>query len=845
MEVFNMKEISSHICVKDVNNWKNDDEIEFKSSVTLNSSYCFLGICDKNTTKTKFSINELVKCLSSKEGEGNLKLNIPNNIKYKDGEEIKFEIYVYDSKMGNDVTKYKRVLDIIFDNEGNYIRYKEYSTDSNEQPIKIKFISPEKDPTYWEVSRADTLLGYIYEKGSSNLLNASWPTPQIFSKDIEVKNTDGENLNISGEVKFIDKNYTIGEGKLNNGKFEYIKNKVTEGTAGAVCKLKIAFFEELKKYQEKDDAFEDIKELKGTSISTIAETIYTKHNLESNKEVKNEYDKYCKTGKDSLTAGDFDSLKDTVYSNESYTLVYLYMLNDNNKFEKEEKFYQNNNAQQQSTNLSQTLGGYGTQQQRNTARNPLNQTMPAGMQNAQQQSTLEDAFKELGLKFVKDNNKSVPPEIDKRILLKMIEDNLIRANEDDKDKTYSGGCLYRDTAYSNLRHLIFGKNKEGVIFNEDGSIYNLNFFARYALNAPGDYSKIFDMYDRCKKLCKMEKNRNFKNTIISVTTEENLKNLEENLEKDLSKTLKKEKSTDTSGDASNENKDTNEDRTSEVILVYKELQELYKIATDLKLISKESSTNDLHETAATCVSNNSIENFLEGCFKEDYAGKIWGKIANKKGLTLEEQLNLLKRFLLRTKKKQGSAIKRGLHKFYKIAKGDESIKVRECFKKAGKYIVKEKCLEKGKNNNYYEYYKNFKKCFNGIKVKGYLNSLDDTAFKNNLSAINDGTYFTKNGLMAGMFASFIGLKNETNIIAACDGLKMGGIKGTSGNMENYIKIRKGLKAMCTSSVSKDELIDFLRKSCYTKLGMPAQIFNNIIKVYDGAWEGGMAPFPKK
>ena len=150
-------------------------------------------------------------------------------------------------------------------------------------------------------------------------------------------------------------------------------------------------------------------------------------------------------------------------------------------------------------------------------------------------------------------------------------------------------------------------------------------------------------------------------------------------------------------------------------------------------------------------------------------------------------------------------------------------RLKKCFEDMGKYFVKHKDavsatgLKKLVKNNDIDTYIEWN---NGLRILLARNSIS----------------FNKELLMSALFISFIDLGDKESVIAACDGLKAGGIKST--DPESFegkaTSIRKAIKGKCATldmAKDKDDLKNDIKTLCAKYFGLDMSTLTNIGNIF--------------
>lgn len=188
--------------------------------------------------------------------------------------------------------------------------------------------------------------------------------------------------------------------------------------------------------------------------------------------------------------------------------------------------------------------------------------------------------------------------------------------------------------------------------------------------------------------------------------------------------------------------------------------------------------------------------------EKGFFGKLFGKSKKSDDETKSDESNKSKEELKEEKKQ-------------KKEKLNNQKRLKKCFEDMGKYFVKHKDsvsatgLRKLVKNNDIDTYIEWN---NGLRILLARNSIS----------------FNKELLMSALFISFIDLGDKESVIAACDGLKAGGIKSTDPDSfeGKATSIRKAIKGKCATldmAKDKDDLKNDIKSLCvkYFNLNLSA------------------------
>lgn len=197
--------------------------------------------------------------------------------------------------------------------------------------------------------------------------------------------------------------------------------------------------------------------------------------------------------------------------------------------------------------------------------------------------------------------------------------------------------------------------------------------------------------------------------------------------------------------------------------------------------------------------------------EKGFFGKLFGKSKKSDDETKSDESNKSKEELKEEKKQ-------------KKEKLNNQKRLKKCFEDMGKYFVKHKDavsatgLRKLVKNNDIDTYIEWN---NGLRILLARNSIS----------------FNKELLMSALFISFIDLGDKESVIAACDGLKAGGIKST--DPESFegkaTSIRKAIKGKCATldmAKDKDDLKNDIKTLCAKYFRLDMSTLTNIGKLFD-------------
>lgn len=215
---------------------------------------------------------------------------------------------------------------------------------------------------------------------------------------------------------------------------------------------------------------------------------------------------------------------------------------------------------------------------------------------------------------------------------------------------------------------------------------------------------------------------------------------------------------------------------------------------------------------------------------------------NNVGEALDQKFNIIGRVILYLEKRKNKEVKKqaakdsgilgGLVKrFTKTEAEKKTLKLKKCFEDMGKYLVK----HKGENVKLSDFRK-LVKCKNSYsewneKLNAVLNN------SNVAKECDDKGKIEKKLLMSILFFSFAKFKDEKDIIAACDGLKAGGIKSNDADSfeGKATSIRKAIKGKCATldmAKDKDDLKNDIKTLCAKYFGLDMNMLKNIGNLFD-------------
>lgn len=199
--------------------------------------------------------------------------------------------------------------------------------------------------------------------------------------------------------------------------------------------------------------------------------------------------------------------------------------------------------------------------------------------------------------------------------------------------------------------------------------------------------------------------------------------------------------------------------------------------------------------------------------EKGFFGKLFGKSKKSDDETKSDESNKSKEELKEEKKQ-------------KKEKLNNQKRLKKCFEDMGKYFVKHKDavsatgLRKLVKNNDIDTYIEWN---NGLRILLARNSIS----------------FNKELLMSALFISFIDLGDKESVIAACDGLKAGGIKST--DPESFegkaTSIRKAIKGKCATlnmandPQAKANLRNDIKSLCMKYFGLDMSTLTNIGNIF--------------
>lgn len=208
---------------------------------------------------------------------------------------------------------------------------------------------------------------------------------------------------------------------------------------------------------------------------------------------------------------------------------------------------------------------------------------------------------------------------------------------------------------------------------------------------------------------------------------------------------------------------------------------------------------------------------------------------NNVGEALDQKFNIIGRVVLyleKRKNKEKGFFGKLFGKSKKSDKEDKKQKkeklnnqkrLKKCFEDMGKYFVKNKDavsatgLRKLVKNNDIDTYSEWN---NGLCILLARNSIS----------------FNKELLMSALFISFIDLGDKESVIAACDGLKSGGIKSIDPKSfeGKATSIRKEIKGKCATldmAKDKDDLKNYIKTLCKKYFGLDMSTLSLIGNIF--------------
>lgn len=196
--------------------------------------------------------------------------------------------------------------------------------------------------------------------------------------------------------------------------------------------------------------------------------------------------------------------------------------------------------------------------------------------------------------------------------------------------------------------------------------------------------------------------------------------------------------------------------------------------------------------------------------EKGFFGKLFGKSKKSDDETKSDESNKSKEELKEDKKQ-------------KKEKLNDQKRLKKCFEDMGKYFVKNKDkvsatgLRKLVKNNDIDTYIEWN---NGLRILLARNSIS----------------FNKELLMSALFISFIDLGDKESVIAACDGLKAGGIKSIDPKSfeGKATSIRKAIKGKCATldmAKDKDDLKNYIKTLCKKYFGLDMSTLSLIGNIF--------------
>lgn len=216
---------------------------------------------------------------------------------------------------------------------------------------------------------------------------------------------------------------------------------------------------------------------------------------------------------------------------------------------------------------------------------------------------------------------------------------------------------------------------------------------------------------------------------------------------------------------------------------------------------------------------------------------------NNVGEALDQKFNIIGRVILYLEKRKNKEVKKqaakdsgilgGLVKrFTKTEAEKKTLKLKKCFEDMGKYLVKHKG-EKVKLSDFRKLVK-CKKSYSDWNEK--LNAVLNNS---SVAKCYDEGKNEKKLLMSILFFSFAKFNDEKDIIAACDGLKAGGIKSTDPDSfeGKATSIRKAIKGKCATlnmandPQAKTNLKNDIKSLCMKYFGLDMSTLTNIGNIF--------------
>lgn len=214
---------------------------------------------------------------------------------------------------------------------------------------------------------------------------------------------------------------------------------------------------------------------------------------------------------------------------------------------------------------------------------------------------------------------------------------------------------------------------------------------------------------------------------------------------------------------------------------------------------------------------------------------------NNVGEALDQKFNIIGRVVLYLEKRKNKENEKDKEKgffgklFGKSKKSDKEDKkqkkeklndqkrLKKCFEDMGKYFVKNKDEVSATG---------LRKLVKNNDIDTYIewnNSLRILLARNSIS-------FNKELLMSALFISFIDLGDKESVIAACDGLKSGGIKSIDPKSfeGKATSIRKEIKGKCATldmAKDKDDLKNYIKTLCKKYFGLDMSTLSLIGNIF--------------
>lgn len=182
--------------------------------------------------------------------------------------------------------------------------------------------------------------------------------------------------------------------------------------------------------------------------------------------------------------------------------------------------------------------------------------------------------------------------------------------------------------------------------------------------------------------------------------------------------------------------------------------------------------------------------------EKGFFGKLFGKSKKSNDETKSDESNKSKEELKKEKKQ-------------KKEKLNNQKRLKKCFEDMGKYFVKHKKEDKVKLSD-------FKKLVKGKDPYAtWSTDLGNTVLGDTNITKSENGKIEKKLLMGLLFLSLIDLGDKESVIAACDGLKAGGIKSNDTKLfeGKATSIRKAIKGKCSIDIRKDDLGDYIASLC--------------------------------